>query len=134
MEGSAGPTEGAAQPSPVELTSSAVGPCASTALRRPGWIRPSWGDASVCPSAPAQGASCLVGMRPEPAELYCGLGFPAPAVPPKVFPWGCPWCEQNPRHLRGCSGSSAPPQLCQLMGRAGRCTCCCLKGSAEAQG
>lgn len=35
----------------------------------------------VCPTAPEPGPSCLVGVRPEAAQLCCGLGSPTPAVP-----------------------------------------------------
>lgn len=78
MEGSAGPTEGAGQPSPAELTPNPVGLCASTALHRPGQIRLSWRSTSVCLTALEQGTSCVVGMRTEPAELCCGFGLPNP--------------------------------------------------------
>ena len=72
----------------------------------------------------------MVGMRTEPSVLWFGLpnrrgtSGSSPMGMPAVGGW-------DPRHGGGCSGSSPPPQLCQLVGRAGRCVCCwCLEGSA----
>lgn len=48
------------------------------------WLDPALQEGHVRVSAPEPGPFCLVGVRPEAAELCCDLGSPAPGVPPST--------------------------------------------------
>lgn len=112
-------------------------PCAlgsaGTTLCWSGWIQLFRRGMSVCLIAPEPGPSCWLRVRPEAAELCCGLGSPAPAVPPSTFSHrnACSEGSEQVEPLSPCGrlGSSPPPHPCQLMGRARHCLCCSLKSS-----